>query len=472
MRSWWLLTLVLLLAGCGEDEMPMQMIPEVMEVEPAEGPWDVTRADDENPDPAIVEVTIEAAVTEVEYLPGRRAEVYAYNGTVPGPLIEARVGDRVVVHFRNSLPEPTTIHWHGLRLPAAMDGVAAIVPAGGTFDYELEALDPGLFWYHPHVRSEEQVERGLYAPLLVRGPDEPDLGPERIVVLDDVLVNDDGTLAPFEVDQAMPGRQGNLILVNGRARPIAELRAGERQRWRIVNAANARYFRLALPEHTLALLGGDQGFFAAPREVSELLLVPGDRADVVVIGTGAPGAELDVVSLQYDRGHGTGELPDANVLHVRYAPDAPIETPPLPAALGSVDPIDVASATMTRPMRLAESAGGGGGHAGHGGGAGPTFSINGETFPTITPLAATMGDVEVWEIVNTTEMDHPFHLHGFRFQVEGAELAWEDTVNVPAGATTRFAVRFEGFPGEWMFHCHILEHAERGMMGRIDVAAP
>lgn len=462
--------------------------PEVWDAPVHEGPWEVSRIEDRNPAEDVVEVELVARPAEVEYLPGRTTTVWTYNGTVPGPVIEARVGDRLMVHFRNELPEETTIHWHGLRVPAEMDGVPAMqtpVPPGGTFDYEFVVPDAGTFWYHPHVRSDEQVERGLYGSIVVRAPDELAFETERVVVLDDVLVDAEGALASFEYDlaagpmgPAMIGRQGNVILVNGRARPRASFRPGEQQRWRLTNAANARYFRLALPGHRLVVIGTDGGLLEAPREVDELLLVPGERADVIVSAPVEPGAALDLVTLPYDRGHGTGEAPQANVLVVSTTDEAPVEPRALPAELRRIEPLP--APTRTRTFELSEEHGGGGDdHGAHGGGAdgmGPVFRINGEAFPDITPLVAELGAVEEWTITNDSEMDHPFHLHGFFFQVISRDgvaepPAWKDTVNLRGMEQLVLRVRFDDHPGRWMYHCHILEHAERGMMGELNVTS-
>jgi FtsP/CotA-like multicopper oxidase with cupredoxin domain len=200
--------------------------PKVIVVAPSSGPFDSELAEDLDPSDSVVEIALEAKPSEVELAPGRAARMWTYNGVLPGPRIEARVGDTVRIRFKNSLPEPTTIHWHGLRVPAAMDGTAVAqspVPPGGEFIYEFTVPDAGTFWYHPHIRSNEQVERGLYGAFVVRGDNEPTTTTDRTVVLDDLLV-DPATwaLEPFDaMQQAMVGREGNLILANGHARPFA-----------------------------------------------------------------------------------------------------------------------------------------------------------------------------------------------------------------------------------------------------------
>ena len=148
----------------------------------------------------VVSVELDACEVEWGFARGRAIRAFAYNGQVPGPLIEAEVGDVLEVRLTNSLPQPTTIHWHGLRVPAAMDGTEAVqtpVEPGETFKYRFVLPDAGTFWYHPHTNETEQLERGLYGALVVRGPDEPTLDGERVLVLDDVKLDADGEIAPF-----------------------------------------------------------------------------------------------------------------------------------------------------------------------------------------------------------------------------------------------------------------------------------
>jgi FtsP/CotA-like multicopper oxidase with cupredoxin domain len=468
----------------GMGGMDGGMIPEVLEVDASEGPFEPTAASDLDAAPDVVEVALEAKVSDIEIAPGRTLSMWTYNGQLPGPRIEARAGDTVRVRFKNSLPEATTIHWHGVRVPAAMDGVPAVqspIAAGAEFTYEFVVPDAGTFWYHPHVRSDEQVERGLYGAFVVRGDAEPATTTDRTVVLDDLLIDSSWQLSEFDPMQAMVGRQGNLILANGWAHPVAEVARGGLHRFRFINAANARYFGLALPGHRLIQIGTDGGLLPTSREVDELLLVPGERADVLVVAAGEANEAMEWTSLRYDRGHGTGDLPDAVVFQMKHGNDAPISTPAIPDALVPIAALP--EATVQREIKLEESMAMGGEHGGGHGSSmstdmAPVFSINGQVYPDATPLAASLDAVEEWSIVNTTEMDHPFHLHGFRFQVvsvDGATpgvVAWRDSINIPAEKTVKFRVRLEDNAGTWMFHCHILEHAERGMMGELEVAAP
>lgn len=447
--------------------------PEVIGIPADTRAPEVVAAIDENPEPGIVEVSLRAHTAVRELLPGRPVAAWAYNGTSPGPLIEANVGDRVIVHFRNDLDEPTSIHWHGLRIPADMDGGAEgpIVDPGESFDFAFDVPDAGLFWYHPHEDSRRQVERGLYGPILVRGPEEPEVDVERVLVVDDVLVDGDGEIAAFSAADDMLGRQGNLLLVDGIAHPTVAVRAGAIERWRLVNVANARYFDLELPGHELVLVGTDGGLLTDGVPIDRLLLAPGERADLLVRMDAAPGARAELRTLPYDRGDGMGhawtdwgEVED--VMRLAYEDDAPLRTRPMPEIRGSVPSLP--EPTARDVLVLGE--GHGCPHCD-----GLAFTINGESWPEVTPLRARLGETRTWVLDNESGMDHPFHLHGFRFQVvrgAGGSLparAWKDTVNVPAGEQVEILVSLDGFAGEWMYHCHILEHADAGMMGLLDV---
>src|SRR5580765_1596526 len=244
-------------------------------------------------------VVFELNAREVEwaYATGRSLRGFGFNGVVPGPLIEAEVGDTVQVRLTNELSQPTTIHWHGLRVPADMDGTEAVQPPvepGGAFEYRFVVPDAGTFWYHSHVNETEQLERGLYGALIVRGPDEPTLDRERVLLLDDLKLDPNGDLAPFgDEHEHHAGREGEVRLVNGRQEPELEIAAGQIERWRIVNASNTRYVRLSIGRRPFSILGTDGGLISAPHEATEVLVTPGDRFDLAV-GPFADGEQLEI----------------------------------------------------------------------------------------------------------------------------------------------------------------------------------
>jgi FtsP/CotA-like multicopper oxidase with cupredoxin domain len=438
---------------------------------------------DRNPAPDVVEIDLEARIASIKLVNDVASPVWTYNGTLPGPLIRVPTGARLIVHFTNSLPEETTIHWHGIRLPANMDGVPEqsqpAVPPGGTFTYDFVVPDSGLFWYHPHVSSAQQVGDGLYGALLVdpRGTaaaaDEPaGLGDELVLVLSDIGLNDDGTLADPTGGgdlAALFGREGNVVLANGRVAPTVLARRGLRQRWRIVNTAKSRYFQLAMEGHRFVRIGGDGGLIPAPQETDRLVLTPGQRADVLVTPDGEPGAKVAVRWVPFDRGFGSTEYrPEENVFFVELTRDAPYVEDPIPTALRTIAPLEVADTDLRRAISLTRATVDGK----------LVMGIDGVPSWDAQPLHASAGDTELWTVTNTTEWDHPFHLHGFFFQPVDPTTGrpaeppeWRDTINVPRdNGVVSFAVRYDDRSGMWMFHCHILDHADAGMMGMLHLA--
>jgi FtsP/CotA-like multicopper oxidase with cupredoxin domain len=435
--------------------------------------WDdgirIPRAADTNPDPNVVEVSLDAQPANLSFVPGGPTPVWTYNGAIPGPLIRAKVGDRVIAHVSNHLTEDTTVHWHGLRIPVNMDGVPdvtqpAIAP-GGSFDYSFVVPDASTFWYHPHFDAAAQVGYGLYGPLVVDDPAEPQgLGDEVVLVLSDIGVNADGSLVPPDSGGdigTLFGREGNILLVNGKVKPTLKARPGLRQRWRVINAAKTRYFQLSLAGHTFTRIGGDGGLMAAPVTVAEPVLGPAERADLLVVPNGEPGADLVVQWLPFDRGFGATLEPITDLFVVRLE-GSPVATPPMPEVHRQITPLDTTGATLV-DIRLTQDS------------LSPfELGINGVAYKDAAPFMADVGETQVWTVSNELDFAHPFHLHGFFFQVlsPSGPLEWKDTVNVPVYGSVQFAVRYDDRPGMWMFHCHILDHAEAGMMGTVMVMEP
>ena len=413
----------------------------------------------------VLEVQLEAANTEWELVPGTKTRALAYNDQIPGPVLEVRVGDVLEVQLINRLPEPTSIHWHGIRLPAPMDGtqhVQRLVAPGEAFTYRFLVPDAGTFWYHSHFNETNQLERGLYGALIVRGSDEPQLDAERVMVLDDVKLDPDGQIEPLGgLVENHDGRQGHTLLVNGRQVPDLTMAAGQIERWRIVNAASARYVRFSLGSRPFRLLGTDGGLLGAPVSMNEILLTPGDRVEIAV-GPFSEGERLPIESLPYDRrAIARNRLELFATVHVGAARPS---NATIPTVMRRIEPLVTRPAKPTREVHL---------------GIRPSlrtgvkFVVNAEAHHHDKPVK--VGDMQVWDIVNDTLMDHPFHLHGFFFQVVDVNgspppfLSWEDTVNIPPRSRVRIAWYPDDRPGEWMYHCHILEHHASGMMGHFTV---
>ena len=425
--------------------------------------------------PGVVEMTLTAAPARLSLVPGTVSDVYAYNGRVPGPTLVVREGDRVIIHFHNALPEPSTVHWHGVHVPADADGSPFDpVPPGGSKDYVFTVApgSAGTYWYHPHPdgRSGYQIAKGLYGAIIVRDPHDPLPAslPEKVLVLSDNRVLPDGSLDLPDADSPAGradmenGREGEVLLVNGQVMPTLTIRSGEVQRWRIVNASAARVYRLAIPGQTFLHVGTDGGLFERPVEVSEIVLANSERVELLVRGTGAPGSQTTLQALAYDRYISQTRPRNWNrsrdLLSVRYAAASAERAVELPATLRQVPALDTAQAVARRVIVLSQGL------------------INGKAMDmSRVDISARLGTTEIWEIENIVGMDHPFHLHGFHFQVldrNGVPTpyrTWKDTINVPRHETMRIIVHFDDYPGKWMFHCHILAHEDQGMMGILEL---
>jgi FtsP/CotA-like multicopper oxidase with cupredoxin domain len=417
------------------------------------------------PDPGrrVVPVELEAREADGVIAPGFTA--WTFNGQVPGPTIEAHAGDVLQVRFTNRLPEPTAIHWHGLRLPAPMDGTdmtQRLVAPGESFTYRFRLPDAGTFWYHPHTNESVQLERGLYGALIVRGDREPVFDHEQVLVFDDVKLDRRGRLAKFGgFVQWHDGREGDLRLINGKAEPDLSIAAGQIERWRMINASSARYLRFSLGGVPFRVLAGDVGLLEKPRVATEALLPPGQRIEIAV-GPFAGGEVHAIESLAYWRTTVKRRKTERfGTLRVG-APRPSIAA--IPEEMRRIERLAGADATPTRTVTFGVK---------YSLRRGMDFVVNGRMHDQDAPVK--VGELQVWDVVNATLMDHPFHLHGFKFQVlavDGApreQVSWEDVVNLPPKSTTRIAWLPDDRPGRWMYHCHILEHHAAGMMAHFDV---
>jgi FtsP/CotA-like multicopper oxidase with cupredoxin domain len=306
-----------------------------------------------------------------------------------------------------------------------------------------------------------QLEKGLYGALVVRGHDEPHLDRERVLVLDDLKLDRKGDIARFGgFRERHDGRLGNRRLVNGEAEPELEMAADQVERWRIVNASSSRYVLLTIGGRPFTILGTDGGLIPKPVAAAEVLLAPADRVELAV-GPFSEGETLTVESLRYDRGMVKDE--GGRYTTVRVGSPAPSRAQ-IPKALRTIEPLVTGDITPNRTVQLGTRM-----SLRHG----FDWTVEGETHHDADPVR--VGELQVWDVVNETKMDHPFHLHGFFFQVlevngEAPEfLSWEDTINVPAQGRVRIAWLPDDRPGSWMYHCHILEHHAAGMMAHFEV---
>ncbi len=416
-------------------------------------------------EPATVVVDLEARETDWAIRPSLTVRGWGFNGLVPGPTLEARAGDTLVVYLKNRLPEPTTIHWHGLRIPAPMDGTEMtqrVVQPGGAFEYRFVLPDAGTYWYHPHANETVQMERGLYGAIVVRGADDPVVDAERVIVLDDVSVDRRGQIArPGGVLERHNGRQGGFPVLNGQADVELSMPAGQIERWRIVNAGSARYVRLSIGGRPFRIIGTDGGLIERPIEATDVVVAPGDRVDLAV-GPFAEGEALGIDALPHHRRLGQRRRTERFGV-LRVGPLRPSRAV-IPDRLRTIEPLVTGPVEPTRDVRL--------------GGRlslrrGVDFLVNDHQHHHDDPVK--VGELQIWQVINETPMDHPFHLHGFFFQVLDVDgvpppvRSWEDTVNVPAKGRVRIAWLPDDRPGPWMYHCHILEHMAAGMMAHFKV---
>lgn len=422
--------------------------------------------------------TLRAGPGRAQLTGGMRAptEVWCYDGTVPGPELRVRQGEPVRVTVQNQLAEPTTVHWHGIRLPNAMDGVPDLtqppILPGGSFTYEFTPPDAGTFWYHPHQRSFEQVGRGLSGALIVEEAAPPQVDRDVTWMLQDWRLTRDGTIASDfgnRMDMAMAGRLGNTVTINSAVPEAFAVRAGERIRLRLINAANARIFGLEFAGHSPMIVAWD-GQPVAPHAPDDgrVVLGPAMRADLILDMSGEPGGRYAVTDMFY-RGleYRLVELAYAATPLRTRAPDAPIALPPNPLAQPDL------GAARRHDVSFGGGMMGGQPMTGH-----SIWTINGiaahgHAMAPLLTLARRQS--HVLALHNDTAWHHPMHLHGHSFRVIGRNgspaprAEWRDTLLMAPREHAEIALVADN-PGDWMFHCHILEHQEGGMMGVIRVA--
>lgn len=394
---------------------------------------------------------------------------WGFNNTLPGPVLRVKKGDTVVVKVKNNLPEPTMIHWHGVRLPSSMDGThdsQAPIQPGEEFEYSFTVPDAGTFWYHSHYNETFQMERGMYGALIVEDDEDPIFDNDRVFMLDDMKLNKNNEFSQGNrISRWMErhdGREGSTILVNGKENPLIEMNAGQTDRWRFINASSARYVRLHLQGKRFRIIGTDGGLIERPLETTEVMLTSGERVDIA-IGSFKPGEEFTIESLPYNR---VTFVKNKHTVFANVKVAALKSTKAvLPNELRKIKQLANPNAIVNRKisMSVAPSLK-----------RGIDFLVNNQLHHHDHPVR--VGELQVWEIANKSLMDHPFHLHGFFFQVLTINdkpvetLAWKDTVNIPPRTRVKIAWMPDNRPGKWMYHCHILEHHEAGMMSHFAVA--
>ena len=455
---------------------------------------------------------VERAIGEATYL------MYGYNGQYPGPLISVRQGSTIIVEFTNDIEEPTTVHWHGLRLDNRFDGVPGLTQApvgrGETFTYEVYFPDAGIYWYHPHMREDIQQDLGLYGNMLV----DPgiaeyygDVNLEEVLVLDDILLDQSG-LIPWGSDtptHALMGRFGNVMLTNGVTDYRLTVNQGAVARFFLTNVANARTFNVTFGGAPVKIVASDVSRFEREAFVESVPIAPAERYVVEVLfdHPGQVAITNSIQAINHFRGEFYPHVDTLGIVSVsdetaaadyseRFAtlrghadvredidryrrffdrpPDKELEltlhVKDLPVAIMMAMEADTLYAPPMEwnddmPMMNWLSTG-----------AQVTWVLRepstGKENMDIRWIFE-VGDIVKMRIFNDPKsfhpMNHPIHIHGQRFlvlEMDGARsgnLVWKDTAIVPVGSTMDLLVEMSN-PGEWMAHCHIAEHLHSGMM--------
>lgn len=437
----------------------------------------------------LVQARLVAGPARVQVAPNEYPSTgaWTYNGSLPGPVLRVRQGDRLRVHVQNALEEPTTVHWHGIRLPNPMDGVPYItqrpIDPGKSFTYEFALPDAGTFFYHPHQRGYEQVGRGLAGALIVEERTPPEVDRDVLWVLGDYRLNADAAISSGFgnfMDVSHAGRIGNTVTLNGRVQTEPfRVRAGERIRLRLVNAASARVFALEFRGHEPWVVALDGQPVEPHQPGGAVVLGPAMRADLILDMTAAPGSRHAVIDGFYrQRAYTFNELQYSEEAPLRERPADPPRLPANPLA----EP-DLRGAERHQVVFTGGMMGGMGGMMGgmRGGRSGMAWAVNGVAnscgesgLPFEPLLVLRKGRSCVLDLVNDTASHHPIHLHGHSFRVlsrngrPSSRREWLDTVMLDPRERAEIAFVADN-PGDWMFHCHVLEHQAGGMMSCIRV---
>jgi FtsP/CotA-like multicopper oxidase with cupredoxin domain len=414
--------------------------------------------------------------------------IWGYDGEVPGPTLRMKRGAELKIRIINELPDSTLVHWHGVRVPNAMDGVPHLIQEpiapGKRFDYRFKPPDAGTFWYHTHFRSPEQLERGLYGPLIVEESEPVDVDRDVMLVFDDWRLKPDGGVdeASFGSlqDAAYHGRIGEHLTVNSRPSLDIPVRGNERVRLRLLNAANARLVAVRIDQHraTVMAIDGQPAEPFAARD-GRVILGPGNRVDVFVDATLAPGASATVF-LDTD----SASVPIAKLIYEAGVPARPqprAEPNPLPR-----NPLPERM-DFARALKMNVPLEGGAMRSEQTPAAGPTpghgldpksrvwsmagQSSSGHHGPPL--FAVKRGRTVMLAFANRSAFPHAMHVHGHHFRLldnldDGWKPFWLDTVVVLPEQTARIAFVADN-PGKWMLHCHRLEHADTGMAAWFEV---
>lgn len=388
-----------------------------------------------------------------------------YNGSFLGPVIKVARGEEVRMHVANELHEETSVHWHGLEVEGTKDGGPHQVISAGSSWEPIFTINQqaSTLWFHPHVigTTAIQVYYGLAGLIIIedensRSLNLPDVyGVNDIpLIIQDRSFNQDGSFVYY--DNMMDGAFGDYIMVNGAITPYLDVKQ-TKMRFRILNGANARNFDLRLSNNDeFHQIASDGGLLEKPVLMDSLFISPGERTEIIIDFS------------KYDEGEKIQLISDSELVMTFNVGSKITDNSIIPEVLSAIEKLDENQVTGVKTIELD--------------GMGHMVTLNGRKFD-IDRIDdnVTLGDIEIWEVFTNRSMmmgspGHPFHIHGTQFQVlsrngyepEENEKGWKDTVFVRAGETVRIIVRFK-YKGIFMYHCHILEHEEAGMMGQLKV---
>lgn len=455
------------------------MLPRINAIEAAERP---------------AQLELVAGPGQANLLAGEKTKtaVWAYNGAAPGPILRATQGETLNVRLLNKLTQPTSLHWHGVRLDNRMDGVPGLtqkaVAPGESFDYAVKCPDAGTFWYHPHILASEQVARGLHGIIVVDEKEPPKVDKDVVLAFDDWRLMSDAQIhaASFGAigERAHGGRYGNTFTINGTTDYKLAARAGERIRLRLCNVSNANIFGIRFEAHAPTVIAVDGQPVAPNKPVGNVIvLASGQRNDVILDMTGNPGSRSEITLITFNEERAVGEIVYDKSPAVRTQPlDAPIALPanPLDTKLDLGSALDASLVMEGGAMRGLPGAWVGKEWLGmrdlikkHG----YIWSFNGRAGMPPEPLfRAKRGQTVKLRMVNRTYWPHAMHLHGHHYkQIAGPpkmplDPHWRDTIVLSAEEEFTMAFVADN-PGKWMLHCHMLEHQAGGMATWFEVTA-
>lgn len=491
----------------------------------------------DNPNKAEFKLNIQKG--KMKFIDGLETNTYGYNGNYLGPVIRVKRGNQVKVNVQNNLEEETTVHWHGLKIPADADGGPhKVIGSGKEFVPQFTINQPaGTYWFHPHPheKTASQVYKGLAGLFIVDDEisEKLDIPKEYGVndiplILQDKRFNSDGSLAYKSKNSDGDGMLGDKIIVNGVVNPFLEVPKGK-VRLRVVNGSNARFYNLALSDDSsFTQIASDGGFLERPVTLKTLMLSPGERAEIIVdFSKYKMDSSVILKSIAFaDHGMPSGKSPEEgkigngnpfDIMKFIIKKDTNNDKD-IPVKLASIEKISQSQVTKTREFILRDmdmqnnqesvnqshkmhnsseeheehsqhdmhskhnSGSINNAHMSHEnmGDMKGMFTINGKSFD-MKRIDHTIkfGDTEIWSITNKSDMNmaHPFHIHGIQFQIVSRngkqppenERGWKDTFLIQPNEIVKIITTFKDFKGQYMFHCHNLEHEDLGMMGLIEI---